>query len=660
MGISTVQDLQKARPEDLIEKFGLKNANFMINIANGIDDADVVSSGEVKSISEEETFGHLSDFTEVKKQLTSLVDKLLPRIDNHPGMPKTIRLSVRQRSCDGNGPRESRQCAFDVQILKSSKKMDKILRILFALFEKMVNKAKPFNIALLNVCFANFKGFQVSESSSPIKQLFHKKRKTDFSCEGKYLERSEPVQKRTDCGLHSASNNSPTHTSAPTLQVGKADNLERSDKTLTSKEPHGPTSEDTTVDRQALNSLHVNFGDEQNCSQMNLPLRNPESHSRVSEHKTDAKKITSIPLEVCHEDLDSKDINISLNSCVPENTDSISDSVGNLESRVKIQHRNTTETLFSDEFGEIDLDVYNQLPDDIKAELKTQWRVNFLKQESKETGGYLTRSRSSEVGKRHLDGVKLITVSQNAASREMLNASETSSSTSSSNTSVKSESVSKRGVGETSHDTSRKENASLSKRLLSDKNEDINTEINSQLPGDTKSELPRTDCLQRASEQESSSLPGLGSSEACEGVLNGSNVDNSFSVAMSSESMKVSQRSNVRSNSSTDQMSGTELKKTVGESFRHSSRTESSSASEILLFGKCMEDIDSEIYSQLPDDVKSELKTQWRINYLQHGSKRDLTSNKNTKGKSPLPLKRKRSESMDDVGQRSIFKYFTK
>eukprot|EP00794_Sanderia_malayensis_P003638 gene3638-4154_t len=176
MGVTIVSHLFNKTKESLINHFGLKIGTFLHNIAYGIDNNEVNQSESVqKTISEEDSFRKLTNYNEVKKQMEILVNKLLLRVDCSKRVPKTIKLTLRKHFNKDNYSRESRQAAFNSRLLEvndESEKVRKIIGILLSLFDKMVDRTSGFDLAVINVGFANFE--EKAPPSSSISNFFAK------------------------------------------------------------------------------------------------------------------------------------------------------------------------------------------------------------------------------------------------------------------------------------------------------------------------------------------------------------------------------------------------------------------------------------------------------------------------------------------------------
>ena len=150
-----------------MEKFGTKLGNFLTEIALGIDNSVVNVSNDVpKSISEEESFRKLTNFGDVRMQMKLLIKKLMKRLEKDGRAPRTIKLSLRKHNMKNDFARVSRQKHFDPRTLNSDNNEiieNNILENVIALFDKMIENRKSFNLAVINIGFTNFD--EVTKSS---------------------------------------------------------------------------------------------------------------------------------------------------------------------------------------------------------------------------------------------------------------------------------------------------------------------------------------------------------------------------------------------------------------------------------------------------------------------------------------------------------------
>jgi DNA polymerase IV (DinB-like DNA polymerase) len=95
MGINSIGDLAAAHPSKLVDVFG-KYGTRLWQIANGIDDEEVVTTYSIKSISSETTFEEdVDDKTKVTKAFRSLIDDVHARTREQNMLFRTVGIKVR-------------------------------------------------------------------------------------------------------------------------------------------------------------------------------------------------------------------------------------------------------------------------------------------------------------------------------------------------------------------------------------------------------------------------------------------------------------------------------------------------------------------------------------------------------------------------------------
>lgn len=95
LGIRTFRDLRQASPALLEKAFG-KYGGKMRQLAMGIDDRDVVTRQDAKSIGHEETFStDIVELESARKELLFLADKVARRLRRHGVAGKTVTLKVK-------------------------------------------------------------------------------------------------------------------------------------------------------------------------------------------------------------------------------------------------------------------------------------------------------------------------------------------------------------------------------------------------------------------------------------------------------------------------------------------------------------------------------------------------------------------------------------
>jgi len=95
IGIRTIGDLAKTKIEVITDIFG-KNGEYFWYLANGIDESEVETEEEIKSISNEDTFERdTSDSDKIKGTLVYLCEKVSRRLRKQGFKSKTITLKIR-------------------------------------------------------------------------------------------------------------------------------------------------------------------------------------------------------------------------------------------------------------------------------------------------------------------------------------------------------------------------------------------------------------------------------------------------------------------------------------------------------------------------------------------------------------------------------------
>ena len=175
INILSVTDLITCSQQVLAKEFGNSLAEQMVRLCHGIDDSQVIPSGEFKSISDEDSFKNCSTLDDARNRLKSLIDGLLLRVSYDLGIPQTVRVTVRRQE-DKTYKRESRQCQIPISTVSFNNKdktRDLLLDICLSLFNKVVNVKKPFHLTLLGVSLTNFHKICAAQSKK-ISNFFEK------------------------------------------------------------------------------------------------------------------------------------------------------------------------------------------------------------------------------------------------------------------------------------------------------------------------------------------------------------------------------------------------------------------------------------------------------------------------------------------------------
>ncbi len=95
MGVATIGDLGRVRPEVLESKFG-ESGLHLHRLANGIDERGVETEREAKSIGHEDTYdADIRDLGAARKELLALADRVGARLRRHGVKGRTVTLKVK-------------------------------------------------------------------------------------------------------------------------------------------------------------------------------------------------------------------------------------------------------------------------------------------------------------------------------------------------------------------------------------------------------------------------------------------------------------------------------------------------------------------------------------------------------------------------------------
>jgi len=95
MGIRTIGDLANADAQMLVKVFG-KNGEYFWNLANGIDESEVIAESEAKSVSNEITFDRdTCDNRKIESALIALCEKVSGRLRTGSLKARTVTLKIR-------------------------------------------------------------------------------------------------------------------------------------------------------------------------------------------------------------------------------------------------------------------------------------------------------------------------------------------------------------------------------------------------------------------------------------------------------------------------------------------------------------------------------------------------------------------------------------
>lgn len=162
LGLVTVKDLQLCSLNDLVKEFGDSTAQRLKNLAFGVDDSPVNPTGPPQSLSDEDSFKKMSSTKEVVGKIQQLLTCLVERMHKDGRQPQTFRLTIRKYSATNKWfNRESRQCPITNHIGQKitsgqvAEAVDQLIPVSMKLFHKMVDNGTAFHLTLINVCFSN-------------------------------------------------------------------------------------------------------------------------------------------------------------------------------------------------------------------------------------------------------------------------------------------------------------------------------------------------------------------------------------------------------------------------------------------------------------------------------------------------------------------------
>ena len=193
INVLSVPDLLSCPSQVLEKECGNLQATLMTKLCQGIDDSAVTTSGEFKTITDEDSFKKCSTLDNARKRLANLIEGLLPRISSDIGVPQTVRVTVR-RQAENSYKRESCQCRLQhISYNDKDKARITLLTTCLQLFNKLVDIKKPFHLTLLGVSLSNFHKSPTTQSKD-ISNFFQKpfsKRKDPASFANSLFKNSE-------------------------------------------------------------------------------------------------------------------------------------------------------------------------------------------------------------------------------------------------------------------------------------------------------------------------------------------------------------------------------------------------------------------------------------------------------------------------------------
>ncbi|XP_023179744.1 DNA polymerase iota [Drosophila hydei] len=180
-GVSSVEQLQNCDMEFMRKKFGFETATKLRDLALGRDGSCVRVTGKPKSISVEDSCKTISVHTDVTDKFRMLLKRLMEQVAEDGRIPIAIKVVLRKFDAQKKSShRETKQanilpslfrssvCAGETGVCKvqlADGALDKLLKIIMRLFERIVDLNKPFNITLIGLAFSKFQERKVGSSS---------------------------------------------------------------------------------------------------------------------------------------------------------------------------------------------------------------------------------------------------------------------------------------------------------------------------------------------------------------------------------------------------------------------------------------------------------------------------------------------------------------
>lgn len=192
----------------MLEKhFGKTLAHWIKGACYGVDDTEVKETGKQQVIGLEEAFKKISTMMDIEKKLTGLVERGMVLLQEDGRYPTTVRVSIRKYSHGEEymRQRESKQCAINPSIFRSSTAKEQIIEVAVSLFKKMVDHNKPFHLTLIGLAFTKFQ--EETPAKNSLMELFKKKwedkgKVSNKECSKGYSESFKETKEKRDDSLH--------------------------------------------------------------------------------------------------------------------------------------------------------------------------------------------------------------------------------------------------------------------------------------------------------------------------------------------------------------------------------------------------------------------------------------------------------------------------
>ncbi|EDW14476.1 DNA polymerase iota isoform X2 [Drosophila mojavensis] len=218
-GITSVEQLQNCDMDFMRKKFGFETATKLRDLALGRDASCVRPTGKPKTISVEDACKTISVHTDVTDKFRMLLKRLMEQVAEDGRIPIAIKVVLRKFDPQKKSShRETKQanilpslfkasvCAGETGVCKvqlADGALDKLLKIIMRLFERIVDLNKPFNITLIGLAFSKFQERKVGSSSI-----------------ANFLIKKADLEVQSITSLTNTSLTSPTSESSPTAMSG--------------------------------------------------------------------------------------------------------------------------------------------------------------------------------------------------------------------------------------------------------------------------------------------------------------------------------------------------------------------------------------------------------------------------------------------------------
>lgn len=164
--VRTVQELQAISFTVLEQKFGRETAFKYKNWSRGVDNTPVIPSGKPKSISLEDSCKTISVRSDVEEKFRLLLIRLVNQVAEDGRIPLVVKIMLRKfDAIKKTSHRETKQATIvpslfkelgDGKVILIDGGLERLLKIVMRLFEKVVDLKTKFNITLIGLAFSKF------------------------------------------------------------------------------------------------------------------------------------------------------------------------------------------------------------------------------------------------------------------------------------------------------------------------------------------------------------------------------------------------------------------------------------------------------------------------------------------------------------------------